>query len=315
MESRQEEGLVKKEPEASLPQEPQTVQSELPQSAGNEQDRLAEVRAELEGIPQPVAETIPSQTSNSLYERKGFKQAPLKVLRNTFFYPTTEANFQIAVGTGMLTVFGAVVSSALGHPEVGGIIALAGEALLVGEFGSLFLRKRSLSEFFRVNKNRVSEEKVLSDGVVVGLDDSVGELHMDGLTKIWRLNSEKDKTKRALILMSGVLQCLVNLTVKAENDPWFKDIRAFKGTSFIVNPRIAEKFGFQVEDLQGNYRSFISRAIRVLDRKLTLLPKEVGEQDVRIAWVSKEGLINHKEVIKEELDRVQRALERRAASP
>ena len=62
MESRQEEGLVKKEPEASLPQEPQTVQSELPQSAGNEQDRLAEVRAELEGIPQPVAETIPSQT-------------------------------------------------------------------------------------------------------------------------------------------------------------------------------------------------------------------------------------------------------------
>lgn len=316
MEVGQENKVPQKGSELPKGQETQVVgQPELQQSTRNEQYKLAEARTELAGIPQPVAEPPPSQTNSTLYEPKGFKQAPLRTLRNIFFYPTTEANFQIAVGTGMLTVSAAVISSAVGHPEVGGVVALVGEALLVGELGSLFLRKRSLSEFFRVHKNRVTEEKVLSDGTVVDLDDSVGELHMSGLTKIWRLNSEKDKTKRALILMNGVLQGLVNLADKAENDSWFKDIRAFKGTSFIVNPRIAEKFGFQVDELQGNYRSFVSRAIRALDRKLALLPKEVGKQNVRIAWISRESLIAHKGVIKEEFDKVQRALVRRVASP
>lgn len=251
------------------------------------------------------------QVSITPTKPNGFREHPFKVVRNSLLYPTTEENVKLALGTGATAISSYVVTLTLGYPEIGGAISLITAALLMGEFGSLFIRQKQLSTFLRVHKNRITEEKVLADGTTITLDDSVGELHVSGTTRIWKMRFEKDRTKRALVIMEGILAGLVNLADKSQTDPWFQNIVAFKGTSHIVNPNIAQRFGFQVEQPQGIYESMISRYIRSLDRILTLMPSDLGNQPINIAWISKAGLISHKEVIQAELDKVRRALSTR----
>ncbi len=291
-----------------------SVETEQADSKVNPESSNTPALKALRAASIPVANTLPSnltQVNTPQEKLRGFRQDPLRVLRNTFLYPTAETNMQIVVGSVGMVGLSSLVASALGHPELAVTVTSAAEVLLAGEFVSLFARRKGLSGFLQVNRNRVTEEKVLTDGTKIGLDDTVGELSISSFTKLWRMRFKKDRTKRALTVASGVLEGLVNLANKSETDPWFQNFTAFKGTSHIVNPRIAEKFGFQVEKPRAGYASTVLHYIRNFNRVITLMPKDVGNQEIHIAWISKEGLISHKKTIQEELDKVNRALTRR----
>lgn len=287
------------------------------ETAAEHRKEIAEHLAAPDVAVPHTAEVEPSiiSAATSSAKPRGFREAPLKVLRNAIQYPTYEA---IMIGT--FSAFGVTAAtSALGIPAVGLVGVVGAGAYLVYEMIRAKQRERKVSDFFRVMKVKPGREKVLQDGTQVGLDDSVGELHTSGVMRLRKLVGEKDKVKRALIVSEGILQGLDTIGEKLNtNDPWFTDFKAFKGTSWIVNPRIAERFGFEVGPSEMG--SILAAIVRATEKLFVQIPQLAPENDIRTAWISRDKFlrVHTSGIVKEELAKIRRGLDRRnhqASSP
>lgn len=306
-----------------LPENSSSNRESVPKEVGlpvvedkkREEEKLAGLRGELQrrsGSDEREQKLLPVGLMGE-EKPKGFWQSPLKVVKNAVWYPTWEAGTVVVLGS-LTTIPVATAVAVLGAPEVGMAAYLGALGLTGYELVRNFVRERKVGNFFRVMKVKPNSEKALKDGTRVTLDDFVGELHMSGLTRLWRLAFMKDKMKRALIVSEGVLQGLVNLGEKVQqSDPWYRDFKAFKGTSWIVNPRIAERFGFEVGGSESGW--FFSVFLRKVDKTASFAPEMAPMAEIRTAWISREKLLEVYEsgVIQNELAKVKRALARRTS--
>lgn len=309
-------GVEKPTSEKKPISEVETVQREtrpLVSKSKEESERLAQLQLKLQSLPK-----VDIQGQNSLQFQqstqehpKGFWHSPLKVARNSLLYPTWETETMVALGS-LTSIPLSVAIAALGAPGVGVAGYLAALGLTGFELVRNRMMERKVSNFFRVMKVMPGKEKFLKDGTRVTLDDFVGELHMSGLTRLWRLAFMKDKVKRALIVTEGVLEGLVNVGEKVRGgDPWYSDFKAFKGTSWIVNPRIAERFGFEVSEPEGG--RFFTIFLRKVDKAISFVPQMAPMAEIHTAWISRAKLMEVYDsgIIQDELAKLRRGLIRR----
>lgn len=293
--------------------EGETVREEtrplVSKSKREESERLAQLHAQLKSYI-----SLPVQPSAKEHHPKGFWRSPFKVARNFLLYPTWEAKMMVALGS-LTAIPLSVTTAALGAPGVGMAGYLGALSLTGYELVRTRIMERKVSNFFTVIKVMPGKEKFLKDGTRVTLDDFVGELHMSGLTRLWRLAFMKDKVKRALIVTEGVLEGLVNVGEKVRGgDPWYGDFKAFKGTSWIVNPRIAERFGFEVSEPEGG--RFFTIYLRKVDKAISFVPQMAPMAEIHTAWISRAKLMEVYDsgIIQDELAKLRRGLARRTES-
>ncbi len=134
-------------------------------------------------------------------------------------------------------------------------------------------------------------KKVLADDTRINPGDPLGILHFDNLRLAAIERRPEAATHRAFVFIKLLRDSLILLAQHAQNDPEFKDLAGFRGTTWM--PARGRHLGFETEPLPHGLRSRLLKLhFRLMLRAFYPETTAKRVQQPHVYWLTRRQLLN-----------------------